>query len=145
MVSRVIKIFLLGLVLFAPATVMADTDGSFPPAAPVADVRMTRFAGLSEELKQIEAGLAVKREELARLRRKWVVVKGRTPTAKEIEKYEEKLAKGKAKVEDNPYMNKSPLSSPGIYREAYYQKLREIRRDEERIAVLKEKLAGLNR
>lgn len=142
---RVIKIFSLALVFFAAAAARAETDGSFAPAASAADERQSRYARLSEELRQIEAGLSVKREELARLRRKWVAVKGRTPTTKEIKKYEQKLAEGKARVEDNPYMNKSPLSSPGPYREAYYRKLNEIREDEERVAALREKLAVFSR
>lgn len=134
--KRVVKILFVSLAFCAAAVARADADGPSVPA---------EYARLNAELQRLEAGLPAKQEELARIRRKWVVIKGRVPTEKELKKYEEKRAKGEAKVEDNPYMNKSPLSSPGKYREAYYRMLNEIRSDEARIAKLKEEIAGVNR
>lgn len=134
--KRVVKILFVSLAFCAAAVARADADGPSVPA---------EYARLNAELQRLEAGLPAKQEELARIRRKWVVVKGRVPTEQELKDYEKKRAKGEAKAEDNPYMNKSPLSSPGRYREAYYQKLNEIKGDEARIARLKAELAGVNR
>jgi len=98
---------------------------------------------VSKELQATESRLAAERGELARLRHKWVAVKGRTPTEKEIQEYEKNLAKGKATPADNPYYNKSPLSTPAPARSAYFKKLEEVRRDEERVRRLTEELAEL--
>jgi hypothetical protein len=103
----------------------------------------TESVRLAEELKKLQDGLPAKKKELARLHRKWVVVKGRMPTADELKKFEEKQADGEVKIEDNPYVNNNPLSSPGRHREAYYRKLYEIRNDEERIAALQDRLNAL--
>jgi hypothetical protein len=105
--------------------------------------RLTESGRLAEELKKLQDGLPVKKKELARLHRKWVVVKGRMPTADELEEFGEKQADGEVKIEDNPYVNNNPLSSPGRHREAYYKKLYEIRHDEERIATVQERLNAL--
>ncbi|UFS70923.1 hypothetical protein LPW11_01765 [Geomonas sp. RF6] len=105
---------------------------------------VTEYARLRQELKGAETGLVAMREELPKLRHKWVVKKGRTPTEKEIKEFEEKLAKGKAKPEENPYYNQTPLTTPAPARAAYYAKLEEIRRSEERIARLKQELSDLD-
>jgi len=123
----------------------AATSSASLPEKKEAGGALTESDRLAGELKKLEDGLASKNEELGRLRRKWVVVKGRTPTDAELEKYEKKRVKGDATVADNPYVNKSPLSSPGRYREAYYRKLEEIRRDEERIAQLRNEISSLKR
>lgn len=143
--KRIFGILLVSLVLSTAVAARADSGSPAIPASSEANGVPAEYARLAEELNQLEAGLPAKREELARLRRKWVVVKGRMPSAEELKKYKDKQAKGKATVEDNPYMNKSPLSSPGLYREAYFNKLNEIRGDEARIARLKDELAGMNR
>ena len=103
------------------------------------------YEGVAQELKTLREGLAAKKTELAQLRHKWTVTKGRVPTEKELKEFEKKKAKGEAKPEDNPYYNKSPLSSPGRWREAYYKKLEEVRKDEERAATLERELEGLKR
>ena len=123
-----------------PKSAEAAAAQSAPPAVPVAATAAPdrRVA----ELQAIRAGLPEKRKELAKLRHKWVLAKGRNPSQEEIEKYEKKRAKGEAKPEDNPFINKNPLSSPGPARLAYYKKLEEIQRDEERIRVLESELAG---
>ncbi len=142
---RTIKMLFVVLALATAVTAWTNADGFPVPEVRDGKAGQADYARLSEELKRLEAGLPAKREDLARLRRKWVAVKGRMPTAKEVKEFEKKRAKGEADFEDNPYVNKNPLSSPGIYREAYYKKLNEIRSDEARIAKLKEEIAGLNR
>jgi hypothetical protein len=106
-------------------------------------VRNAKYQSLVQELKILQDGLAVKQAELAKLRHKWTVNKGRTPTADEIKTFEEKRAKGAVKVGDNPYINKNPLSSPGRWRAAYYEKLAEINRDKERSIRLEQELDAL--
>ena len=117
------------------------------PAASAADdyqaVRSEEKEQLEAELKSLQAGLATKKKELDRLHHKWSVVKGRTPTEKEVEEFEKKRAEGKATFKDNPYVNKKPLSSPGPARSAYFKKLEEIRRDEEKVRQLEQQLQGL--
>ncbi len=98
---------------------------------------------LEEELKRLKDALALKKEELARLQHKWVVSKGRTPTAKEIAEFEKKRAKGKATYADNPYVNKNPLSSTIPARVAYRNKLEEVQKDEARVAQLEQELQAL--
>src|SRR6266571_4519781 len=99
-----------------------------------------QYDSVAQELKTLQEELAVKKTELAQLRHKWTINKGRTPTEKELKEFEEKRAKGEAKTEDNPYVNKSSLSSPGRWREAYYKKLDEIKKDEERAVRLEREL-----
>lgn len=142
---RIFRILLVSLALSTAVTARADTGSPAAPASSEAKAQPAEYARLAEELNLLEAGLPAKREELARLRRKWVVVKGRMPSAEELKEYKEKQSEGEATVEDNPYMNKSPLSSPGLYRAAYFNKLDEIRSDEARISRLKDELAGMNR
>lgn len=99
-------------------------------------------AALRGELRSVEARLQEKRSELARLRHRWVVAKGRVPTEKEMKEFEEKLAKGKADPLDNPYYNKNPLGTPAPARAAYFRKLEEVRQDEERLRRLREELGA---
>ena len=101
------------------------------------------YFALTKELQQIQAGLGSKQLELEQLHHKWLVSKGRTPTGKEIQEFEAKRAKGEAKAEDNPYVNKSALSTPARRRAAYYAKLAEITRDKERSASLKQQIEAL--
>src|SRR3990172_349351 len=96
----------------------------------------TKEQSLAQELKMLREGLAIKQAELAKLRHKWIVNKGRTPTEEELKIFEEKRAAGGGKVEDNPYVNKTPLSSPGRWRAAYYEKIAEINMDKERLLRL---------
>jgi len=98
------------------------------------------YARLSRELQALRQALPGKRQELARLKHKWKVAKGRTPTEKELKEFEEKRAKGEATFQDNPYINKKPLSTPGPARLAYYKKLEEIEHDEERVSQLEQEL-----
>ena len=100
----------------------------------------TKEQSLAQELKMLREGLAIKQAELARLRHKWIVSKGRTPTEEELKIFEEKRAAGEVKAEDNPYVNKTPLSSPGRWRAAYYEKLAEINKDKDRLIRLEHEL-----
>lgn len=102
--------------------------------------RDTKEQRLAQELKMLREGLAIKQVELAKLRHKWIVSKGRTPTEEELKIFEEKRASGEVKAEDNPYVNKTPLSSPGRWRAAYYKKLAEINKDKERLIRLEHEL-----
>lgn len=145
MIPRTVKLIVVVLALSTAVAARADSGSSSGTGAAGGNARQANYERLSEELKRLETGLPAKKEELARLRRKWVVIKGRMPTQQELEDYEEKLAEGEAEFEDNPYVNKNPLSSPGRYRAAYYAMLNEIKGDEARIARLKEEIAGLNR
>ena len=117
----------------APAAASAASDAS-------AAVRAADQERLKTELTRLRAGLATKRKELDRLHHKWSVVKGRTPTEEEVEAFEKKRAKGTATFKDNPYVNKKPLSSPGPARIAYFKKLEEVRRDEEKVRQLEQEL-----
>lgn len=123
---------------------MAEKAAS-QPAQPAAVVQSPAEAapsdGGAEELQALKQALAQKRTELGKLRHKWVVAKGRNPSRKEIEEFEKKRAKGEAELEDNPYISKNPLSRPGPARVAYYKKLEEIKKDEERIRALESELA----
>ncbi len=100
--------------------------------------------GLKEELGKLQEGLLSKRKEAARLHRKWVVAKGRMPGKDELADFEEKRAQGEVPIADNPFVNKSPLSSPGMYRKAYFLKVEEIKRDEEHVVLLQDKINTLN-
>ncbi|BEH10010.1 MULTISPECIES: DUF4124 domain-containing protein [Geobacter] len=103
----------------------------------------TRFSSLREELKVIEESLPKKREELNQLHRRWVISMGRVPSQGELKDFAEKQAEGSATVEDNPYVNKSALSTPGRHREAYYAKLQEVRQEEARVGEIKKQLEDL--
>jgi len=110
---------------------------------PAAKEQNAKHQALDQELKMLRDGLKVKEAELARLRHKWTVNKGRTPTADEIKTFEAKRAKGPVKVEDNPFVNNNPLSSPGRWRAAYYKKLAEVNKDKERANSLEKELDAL--
>ena len=116
------------------------------PSSPVEQsAREAQRADLGRELQKLQDGLTVKMKELDQLRRKWMLAKGRTPSAKEIAEFEKKRSQGKAGEKDNPYVNRNPLSTPGLAREAYYRKLDEVRQDEERIDRLRKELDALDR
>ena len=141
-----LKFFALILMLsFSAASQAAD---QVPSSASASEAAPLVYKGsgnqdqmLLRDLQGARQELAVKKRELARLYRKWLVAKGRTPTQEEIKEFEEKLAKGEAKLEDNPFINKNPLSSPVPARMAYYKKLEEVKRDEERIRQMERELA----
>lgn len=143
MIPKTVKLFIIILALSTPYAAMADSDSPSVQTARDGNAGQTKYESLSSELRQLESELPAKKKELARLHRKWVVAKGRMPTTKELKTFEEKSAKGPVKVADNPFVNKSPLSSPGRYRVAYFQKLEEIRADEVRIATLRNEINAL--
>jgi hypothetical protein len=124
----------------------AKTDSTTASAASTASssdseqAKETKKSELARQLEEMRKGVAAKKEELARLRHKWAVAKGRTPTAQELKAFEEKKKAGKATAADNPYVNKSALSVPAPRRAAYYKKLEEINHDEERIRKLEKEL-----
>gem|GEM_PF-5731932 len=128
---------LLLLCLCTPA--LADNATS---AAPEQAAAQTDRTALAKELAFLEDALPAKKKELARLHHKWVVAKGRVPTAEEVKVFEQKRAQGTAKFEDNPYVNKKPLSTPGRYRQPYYRQLAEVQKDEARINELKKLLSA---
>ena len=101
-------------------------------------------ATLARELQTIQDALPGKKRELARLRHKWLVAKGRTPSAQEVQDFEQKRAKGATTVADNPYINRNPLSTPAYARTAYFKKLEEIKQDEERILRLEKALGEMH-
>lgn len=103
------------------------------------------YDALTRELKKLQDALPGKKEELIRLHRKWTILKGKMPASDEIAAFEKKRAQGAVSVEDNPYVNKNPIISPALGREAYYRKLEEIRQDEERISRILQKLGSLER
>jgi len=144
MAIRPILLFIFVLALSAAANAHAETSGSSIPEVRDGKGRQAEYERMTEELKQLQDGLPAKKTELAQLRRKWVVVKGRMPTQEELEEFEEQRAEGEVSVADNPYVNKNPLSSPGRYRGAYYKKLDEVRGDEARIARLRDEIKALN-
>jgi hypothetical protein len=143
-----LKLFalILALSVSAVSQAAADQSQSAHSAANFARAGQTgankgEQAKLGGELQTLRRELPAKKQELARLHRKWLVAKGRTPTEKEIKEFEEKRAKGEAKLEDNPFINKNPLSNPVPARVAYYKKLEEVQRDEGRIRQLETELA----
>jgi hypothetical protein len=144
MIVRILLLSVFVLALSTAAGAQNDSAGSPSPEVRDGKARQAEHDRLTEELKQLQDGLPAKKSELARIHRKWVVVKGRMPSKEELKKFDKQQAKGEVDFEDNPYVNKNPLSSPGQYRAAYYKKREEIRLDEERIATLKEELAGSN-
>lgn len=121
----------------AQGTAAPPSDNA--PETPPNEQKATPSSG--SELQTLEEGLPAKYAELAQLHRKWVLAKGRVPTAAEIKTFQEKLAKGKATAADNPYINKNALNSVGRSRAAYFKKLAEIKADEARIAQLRQELA----
>lgn len=140
MLPRIITLCITILALSMPSTARADSGSPSALAVTEGNSGQAKHARLSNELRQLESGLPAKKAELARLHRKWVVAKGRMPTAEELKTFNEKSAEGTVKVEDNPFVNKSALSTPGRHRIAYFQKLDEIRADEKRIATLRNEL-----
>lgn len=142
MTPRTFKLCIVTLVLATAVAVKADSGNPSGQTAGDGNADQAKYERLSSELRQLESGLSAKKTELARLHRKWVVAKGRMPSAEELKKFEEKTAKGEAKIEDNPYVNKSALSTPGRHRLAYFQKLDEIKADEARIAILRNEIAA---
>jgi hypothetical protein len=99
---------------------------------------------LKEEVGKLQEGLISKRTEAAKLHRKWVVAKGRLPSKGELAEFEKKRAQGEVPIADNPFVNKSPLSSPGMYRKAYFLKVEEIKHDEEHVVLLQDKINALS-
>ncbi|MRR55130.1 MAG: hypothetical protein EG822_11575 [Deltaproteobacteria bacterium] len=140
MILRTIKLFIVILVFSTPFAARADSVTPSGQTAGDGNAGQAKYERLSSELRQLESGLPAKKTELARLHRKWVVAKGRMPTSEELKTFNEKSAEGVVKIEDNPYVNKSALSTPGRYRMAYFQKRDEIRADEARIATLRNEL-----
>ena len=126
----------------APAAAPQAVQGA---PSPVTHAVSADQARLSAELQGLREGLEAKKKELDRLHHKWSVAKGRTPSAEEVEEFEKKRAKGKATFKDNPYVNRKPLSSPAPARIAYFKKLEEIGRDEERVRQLELELQGLGK
>jgi hypothetical protein len=124
-------------------------EGSVPALSPSSPIEQNaleaRRAELGRDLQKLQDGLPAKRTELEQLRRKWTVIKGRTPSAEEIAEFEKKRAKGEAGEKDNPYINRNPLSTPGPAREAYFRKLDEIRTDEALVSQLRKELDALGR
>jgi hypothetical protein len=112
-------------------------------AEPEPDAASQKYQSLLKELKALQGGLAAKQAQAAELRHKWIVSKGRNPTKEELEDFEKKRAKGKATTEDNPYVTKTPLSSPARWRLAYHEKLAEIERDKAAIVSLERQIAAL--
>ena len=104
-----------------------------------------KHQSLVQEIKMLKEGLIVKQDELAKLRHKWIVSKGRKPTEAELKDLGENMAKGEVKVDDNPYVNKTPVSSPARWRAAYYVKLAEITKDKERLILLERELDAQKR
>jgi len=143
MFPRIFTLCITILALSMPLTTRADTGNLSAQAIPEGNAGQAKYEWLSSELQQLESGLPAKKAELARLHRKWVVSKGRMPTADEIKSFEKKSAQGTVTAADNPFVNRSALSTPGRHRAAYFQKLREIRADEERIATLRNELNGV--
>jgi Tfp pilus assembly protein FimV len=139
------KVALIAFCLAAACLALVPGATRSVCAASAENVRegTSRHQDLAQRLKELQDALSAKEAELARLRHRWVVLKGRTPSAEEIKEFEKKRAKGEAKAEDNPYSNKSPLGAPGSARVAYYAKLSEIRKDKEAIARLQQELAAL--
>jgi hypothetical protein len=131
---------LLPLLLLSAGT-LAQAEDVKPAASGVLAAQPDR-AALEKELKSLEDALPAKKKELARLHHKWIVAKGRMPTAEEVKAFEQKRAQGTAKFEDNPYVNKKPLSTPGRARQAYYRQLSEVQKDEARISELKKLLSA---
>ncbi|RQW83846.1 MAG: hypothetical protein EHM79_15190 [Geobacter sp.] len=143
MIPKTVRLFIVILALSIPYAAMADSGSTSDQTARVGNAGQKKYESLNSELQQLESGLPAKKKELARLHRKWVIAKGRMPTTKELKTFEEKSASGPVEIADNPFVNKSPLSSPGRYRVAYFQKLDEIRADEERIATLRNEISAV--
>lgn len=114
--------------------------GNSASAKPAASAGRERLAA---ELKSLQEGLAVKKKELATLRHKWSVRKGRMPTEEEVKQFEKKQAKGEATFKDNPYVNRNALTPAAPARAAYYKKLAEVQKDEERVRQVESALQGV--
>ena len=140
--SKLVALILAFSVSAAPLA-LADQSQTAPAASDAAVVQKGSAggAGPARELQILKQELPGKERELAKLHRKWLVTKGRTPTKEEVETFEEKVAKGEATPDDNPFVNKRRLSNSSPARAAYFKKLEEIRKDEARIGQLERELA----
>ena len=155
--EKFVKLLIITLALSLPITVFAGSD-NLPGASgqsatagststtdgSVTSAKQAEYARLQQELAALRERLSEKKKELAKIRHKWLVNKGRLPTQEELKDFEEKRKKGPVTVADNPYINKNPLSTPGRYREAYYKKQAEIKLDEEQIDRLNAEISALN-
>lgn len=133
------------LALFAPAAALADNaQVSVDKAASGgAASNQAKSEAATQELQAIKDALPAKKKELARLHHKLVVVKGRTPTEAELKELDKILRERPITYEENPYVNKKALSVPAPARFAYYKKLQEIQKNEERIRQLEQQLEAL--
>lgn len=136
--------FIFAFSVAAPSQAATDQVPAAPStagsAAAVTGISQGDEARQASELQALRQALPAKKQELARLHRKYLVAKGRVPSEKEKEEFEKKRAKGQTTFADNPYVNKNPLSTPGPARVAYYGKLEEVKRDEARIRQLEQEL-----
>ena len=144
--------FVVGVVVMAVwlSPILTEAEPVQPgSAASVAGIESgdsnAKRQSLVLELKALQEGVAVKEAELAKLRHKWMISKGRTPTEEEVKEFEKKRAKGEATAEDNPYVNKNPLSTPARWRAAYYKKLAEVKKAKEQVLRLEQELGALAR
>ncbi len=151
--GKIVVLLLITLALSPPVSGFAGTDN--PPTASQASssgqaagtgksAKQAEYERLQQELAALREGLSEKKKELAKIHHKWLVIKGRNPSQKELKDFEEKRKKGPVAVADNPYINRNPLSTPGRYREAYYKKQAEIKQDEEQIDRLNAEISALN-
>jgi hypothetical protein len=134
------------LALSAPAMALADnatvSDGK--AASGGAASNQAKPEAATQELQALKDALPAKKKELAKLRHKWAVMKGRKPTGAELKELEDFLNshKGPVSFEGNPYINKNQsVSAPA--RMAYFKKLQEIQMNEERIHQLELQLEAL--
>lgn len=141
MKKRFLTVTVMALAFSAAVVARADASSTQPATTSVQQAENQKLSG---ELQELLNQLSIKKKELAKLRRKWITVKGRTPSEEELEEFNEQRAEGAVSFEDNPYVNQNPLSSPGIYRKAYYEKLAEVRSVEAKIASLREAIDDLN-
>jgi hypothetical protein len=139
--SKLVALILAFSVSTASLVVAAQSEAA-PSASDAAVVQKGSAgeAGPGTDLQSLKQELPGKKRELAKLHRKWLVAKGRTPTKEEVKKFEEKLAKGEATEEDNPFVNKTRLSNSSPARAAYFKKLEEVSKDEARIGQLEREL-----
>jgi hypothetical protein len=138
------RLLLFAICIVAIATWLSPTLTEAQPGSESKDGN-AKYESLAREVKMLQESLAVKQAELSKLRHKWTVSKGRTPTKEELIKFEENRAKGEVKIGDNPYVNKTPLSSPARSRSAYYEKLAETNKVKEKLTRLEQELAALKR
>ena len=98
-----------------------------------------RYKALRDEIKVIQDQLPEKRETLTQLHRKWVISMGRTPKAGETR--DDKFIK--PPPEEKETLSHA-LGTPGMHREAYYDKKAEVEKDEARIKEIEQQLDSLN-